>query len=487
MAQDVTSAITDTAAEPAPPVAVMPAQPSARPEIALGGTVTGQPGAEATEDQPVAERQRDGDILARREAKGALPADRDAGSGARGQASAPRAGIAESETGGEVLADRTPGRPPADGVSPAPGVAQPARIEAPAPIAVDPTQPAQAPREQVTQARQTQTVAEAQDLRQLAPTRRNQYVVRGITRSEASELLLHLSQDEALEYAQVYTDQPPLSRLPEHVMAQQLALPRQAPATRARGTEGYGDQATPANGPAQKSIRPGDELIIEVKELAANGVMPTLRQRVDASGSIKLPMLPNEVPAAGQTVEALQEAVARQYRDAKVIAEPTVIVRKQESAGQVGQAAADPAGQDTPLGLAGGEAVGLDGAAEERVDLVIVVQTPEAAAPTTRPAAAASARLSEGDRVLIRLPGLAVPAEEASATRRISAIGSVALPLVGPVPIAGLTPEEARAAIAKAYADVNLQVEPHIERVPEAAASEPAPSDTPVTHPAQEP
>jgi hypothetical protein len=138
------------------------------------------------------------------------------------------------------------------------------------------------------------------------------------------------------------------------------------------------------------TIHNGDEVEVEVRELVGPGVEKSNRVQVTADGKISMPMLIDPIPAAGLTAPQLADAVAKRYRDALLIDQQTVSVRKlANSSATTGpttlpttvpanmQVTLEPAGQPTTLP-----------ASEESAATMPTTAPLAELAPTTTPAAA---------------------------------------------------------------------------------------------------
>lgn len=226
---------------------------------------------------------------------------------------------------------------------------------------------------QRTQAQQVQQ----RPMQQQARMAQNQYVVRGLTRQQASALVDSLQQQEATQLAQVYPGQPPgrqilmnATALNEQVIADAYA---DDAATRpaVAGPQARQTAGAPGFGPATQPVQVGEKLAIEIDELNAPGVEPVTEATVDAQGQIRLQMLGQPLQAEGLDERELEQAIADRYRDADLIPQATVRVRR----------------ENAPL-----TTQPVDQVEETRVDLVIVLQEPlegpadEMETPTTLPA-----------------------------------------------------------------------------------------------------
>lgn len=204
----------------------------------------------------------------------------------------------------------------------------------------------------------------------------NGYIVRGLTRQQAAELLRSLSTEGSLRMQQVYNwygapdvvtnaapaDQVALgqviedARQPEYQRGAREAAPadghvdlQQQPLPRIDGQQAQETNQPGLSDAVATPIASGETLEIVVDQLVGPGVTPAVQQQVDPQGRVKLQMIPEPVQAEGLTPRELEQQIADHYRDADLIDAPIVHVRR---AGDGAQAAD----------------------AEQRVDLLIVVQ-----------------------------------------------------------------------------------------------------------------
>jgi|GEM_PF-5329362 len=203
----------------------------------------------------------------------------------------------------------------------------------------------------------------------------NGYLVRGLTRQQAAELLQSLSSEGSLQMQQVYNwygdalvatnamppDQLEMGRLLQEDARRQTEpreaerleseiAPQRQPTADNQQAE-MAQQLKRTDGPTAP-IAAGETIEIVVDELVGPGVTPAVQQQVDARGRVKLQMIPDPVQAEGLTPAELEQQIAAQYRDLALIDAPTVRVRRLSDA-------AVAEGQD-------------------RVNLFIVVQNPPA-------------------------------------------------------------------------------------------------------------
>lgn len=182
----------------------------------------------------------------------------------------------------------------------------------------------------------------------------NQYVVRGLTRQQANELVASLQQSGAEGVGRTIVG---VAQAGEATLADATTQVTQGdPADIAAGpqvtTQPAGEERSK---PAAEPIRPGERLTIVVDELEAPGVEPVSRETVDAEGQIRLQMIGQPLAAAGLTEAELERAIAERYRDADLIPQATVRIFRGDAATQ-------------PARALRGEA--------ERVDVVIMLEEP---------------------------------------------------------------------------------------------------------------
>lgn len=210
---------------------------------------------------------------------------------------------------------------------------------------------------------QPATLTGGQDQADALVAVQNGYVVRGMTRQQAEQLLALLSQDDHLRMNQVHN----WARIATNTLTPQQqvmsdALPPantiDAPSDGLETLKQDSKQVEPyarqyfdvrtAQADDDQPIRPGDTVEIQIDELVGPGVTPQTEQTIDETGQLKLQMIPVPVQAEGRRVAELEQVIADRYRESHLIDNPTVRVRR---AGATTQ----PAG-------------------EERVDLLILVQ-----------------------------------------------------------------------------------------------------------------
>ncbi len=90
-------------------------------------------------------------------------------------------------------------------------------------------------------------------------------------------------------------------------------------------------------------------------------------------------------------------------------------------------------------------------AAPPSTTAAVTPQPPPSTAPTLH-----SGVLAIGDRLQLSIVDLVGPSKPSSFTPLIDPDGKIGMPLVQPIPVAGLSPADAEAAVRKAYSDVNL-------------------------------
>lgn len=122
------------------------------------------------------------------------------------------------------------------------------------------------------------------------------------------------------------------------------------------------------------TLRTGDVVQVTVNELVGAGVEKTNTVRVGSDGTVTMPMI-EPVPAAGQTTDELSQSIARRYRDASLIAKPTVTVARADKALEEKA--------DTATGWA-------HAAGEKQAAAAGVTTTQPTTGPTTTPVAAAT-------------------------------------------------------------------------------------------------
>jgi hypothetical protein len=126
----------------------------------------------------------------------------------------------------------------------------------------------------------------------------NQFLARRMSRQQVSELQAALGQ-------------------PANVKVIETSAPAQRQVA----------SATKPDAPADVPLRAGDRVEVTVDQLVGPGVERTNRLDVASDGTITMPMLPETVRAEGLTTRELADTVARRYRDASLIVNPTVRAR----------------------------------------------------------------------------------------------------------------------------------------------------------------
>lgn len=204
------------------------------------------------------------------------------------------------------------------------------------------------------------------------------YVVRDVTPQQAEQLLQLLSQAEYGRMNRVYrwneTDSL-LNKTAAVDSAEDAADMAFGPAQPLGLQQAESNVQPFARAPVDdQPIIPDETIVIEIDELVGPGVTPQTEQTVDETGHVKLQMILDPVRAEGRRLAELEKIIADRYREANLIDEPTVRVRR--------------AGVVTQPG-------------EQRLDLVIVLQnratspakptsvspvTPQDDAPLTAPA-----------------------------------------------------------------------------------------------------
>lgn len=195
----------------------------------------------------------------------------------------------------------------------------------------------------------------------------NSYVVRDVTRRQAEQLLASLSQDDRLRMNQVHNwfDNgsvmtnaiPPQQQMIGESLQSAIDAPADAPmdarqqTDRQLGTfaEQHFQLRSQDTLPDDQPISVGDTIEIQIDELVGPGVTPQTEETVDATGGVKLQMIPVPVRAEGRRIDELEKVIADRYRESNLIDNPTVRVRR---AGATTQPVDD----------------------DQRVDLLIIVQ-----------------------------------------------------------------------------------------------------------------
>ena len=177
---------------------------------------------------------------------------------------------------------------------------------------------------------------------------------------------------------------------------------------------------------------PGDLLDVRVYGIAGPGMATDLYARVQADGTVGLPYV-GDVAAAGRDRSAVARAVADAFRNANVMADAVVTVRRLQVAGTGG--------------------------------------------PTPGP-------VGPFDLVRCTVGNLTAAGSETVLVERIDGQGRLDVPLVGPVAVAGLTDGRAAAAVAKVYREADIEAAAPVsvlvlERAPADAAGKSLP-DGPV-------
>ena len=176
------------------------------------------------------------------------------------------------------------------------------------------------------------------------------FIVRGLTQVQANELARSLQAEPPLP---INAPNGEVGDTPLHTdSGRSMPTPSTGPSISANGLSVPVRQ----NAVNDALLWPGDVVSIEVRELIAPGVTPLLRQTIGENGTIKLQMIPAPVTAAGLTTRQLQQTVAERYRDANLILNPTVEVRRISATSQ-------PADADS----------------DDRVNLIVIVRPPATA------------------------------------------------------------------------------------------------------------
>jgi protein involved in polysaccharide export with SLBB domain len=148
----------------------------------------------------------------------------------------------------------------------------------------------------------------------------------------------------------------------------------------------------------------GDLLSVMVADLTAPGVMTPARLRVGQDGQVALP-LAGLLKVEGLTEAEAAEAVVEKYKDARLIQLPMVALVRLEGADQA----------DVKLGP-----------------------------------------IAKGEVLRVGVSEVAGPGQVLTKTVRVDDEGRVQMPLVGPVKVEGLSENDATAAVAKRYREMNL-------------------------------
>jgi beta-lactamase regulating signal transducer with metallopeptidase domain/protein involved in polysaccharide export with SLBB domain len=100
-------------------------------------------------------------------------------------------------------------------------------------------------------------------------------------------------------------------------------------------------------------------------------------------------------------------------------------------------------------------------------DQIVILGARPATAPSSRPATAdsdvsAASHIRTSDLVQVSIEGLAAAGMEQVKVSRVTEKGEISLPILGPIPAAGLAPAELELAIFKAYRDRNVVQNAHV-------------------------
>lgn len=84
--------------------------------------------------------------------------------------------------------------------------------------------------------------------------------------------------------------------------------------------------ALPARAQMAGILKPGDSVVIQLKTPAEDAENVTTTYAVSDNGSIKLPMLAQEIPASGITTTSLARRIEAAYRAAEIYTNPMINV-----------------------------------------------------------------------------------------------------------------------------------------------------------------
>lgn len=84
--------------------------------------------------------------------------------------------------------------------------------------------------------------------------------------------------------------------------------------------------ASSANAQMAGILKPGDSVVIQLKTPAEDAENVTTTYQVSDSGTIKLPMLQQEIPAAGISATSLARRIEAAYRAAEIYSAPMINV-----------------------------------------------------------------------------------------------------------------------------------------------------------------
>ena len=151
-------------------------------------------------------------------------------------------------------------------------------------------------------------------------------------------------------------------------------------------------------------LAPGDLVDVEVSDLSGPATMTSIPVRISADGAVRLIYLSEPVPLAGMDRTQAQGAIVDAYRKANLISRADIFVRRLEAAGT--------------------DSLG--------------------------------GRIQPFDLVRVATLDMVGPGIQDVRISRVSGNGTIVLPYVGPLPVAGMSEWQAGDAIAKAYKDANL-------------------------------
>jgi protein involved in polysaccharide export with SLBB domain len=240
------------------------------------------------------------------------------------------------------------------------------------------------------------------------------------------------------------------------------------------------------------TIEPRDLLRVEIDGLRIPGRPLTRLVRVDADGNARLPYLKLQ-KLAGLTTDDAEPVIAKAYRDAKVLAGNSVITVLRVEAGARAANKGGPIAKGDLVAVTIDDLTGPASSSEFTVrvgddgnvrlplvgDIKVTDTTENRAADAIAKALRAKGILAQpqtalrvletaaeskvkpgpvaaGDLLEIELWDLAGPGARTRIRARVAADGTIGLPLVGTINVAGLTEAHATDAIAKKYRDDHL-------------------------------
>ena len=152
------------------------------------------------------------------------------------------------------------------------------------------------------------------------------------------------------------------------------------------------------------SVHPGDRLTVSIFDLTAPNVVTAMGRRVDADGRISLPLV-GQINLRGQTLADAPKLIIKFYRDANLMRNADVAVERTEA-----------------------------------FDNASVRVGPIAA----------------GDSVRIRMWDVEAVGQETAIVQLVPPDGRLKFPVLGLLPVTGLTEFQAEQAISRAYREANL-------------------------------